>query len=47
VNAGVRFWRELSRSEGTVDSANIATGIWNCAPFDISSCGYTDTKHMA
>jgi hypothetical protein len=46
VNSESRFWRELSHLVGTFDSPrNIATGTWNCAPFDINSGGYTDTKY--
>lgn len=47
ANAEGRFWRELSRFEGTFDSGNVATGTWSCAPFDISSGGYVDTKYTA
>jgi hypothetical protein len=51
TNAEGRFWRELSRLEGTFDSGgtgsgNTATGAWNCAPFDISN-GYVDTRYTA
>ncbi|MFL6237300.1 MAG: hypothetical protein ACJ76N_29510 [Thermoanaerobaculia bacterium] len=46
ADAKERFWRELSRFEGTFDSPrNVATGTWSCAPFDINSGGYTDTKY--
>jgi hypothetical protein len=50
LNADIkeRFWRELSHLEGTFDSPrDVATGTWNCAPFDISSGGYMDTKYTA
>jgi len=48
VNSESRFWRELSHLEGTFDSPqDVATGSWNCAPFDISSGGYMDTKYTA
>jgi hypothetical protein len=40
-----RFWRELSRLEGAFDSGDVATGTWRCAPFDINSGGYVDTKY--
>jgi hypothetical protein len=48
VNSESRFYREISRFEGTFDSPNtVATGTWSCAPFDIHSGGYTDTKYTA
>ena len=48
AEAKERFWREISHFEGIFDSPNtVATGTWSCAPFDISSGGYTDTKYTA
>jgi hypothetical protein len=49
LNAGAesRFWRELAQFQGTFDSGEVATGNWNCAPFDIDSGGRTDTQYTA
>jgi hypothetical protein len=42
-----RFWRELSQFQGIFDSADTATGNWNCAPFDIDSGGRVDNRYTA
>lgn len=49
VNAGTgsRFWEELSLFEGTIASDGTASGLWNCAPFDIGEGGYADTLYTA
>jgi hypothetical protein len=44
-----RFWREFAKLEGVFDSADTATGTWNCAPFDTGpeTGGYEDTLYTA
>jgi hypothetical protein len=37
-----RFWRNLARFSGIVDSSGNGHGQWTCAPFDIGSGGYVD-----
>jgi hypothetical protein len=37
-----RFWQNLARFAGTVDSSGRGRGLWTCAPFDIDTGGYVD-----
>ncbi len=37
-----RFWQNLARFAGTVDSSGRGQGQWTCAPFDIDTGGYVD-----
>ncbi len=37
-----RFWQNLARFAGTVDSSGRGQGDWICAPIDIDSGGYVD-----
>jgi len=37
-----RFWQNLVRFAGTVDSSGRGQGEWTCAPVDIDSGGYLD-----
>lgn len=49
VNAGAegRFWRELSLLAGVFAGGDTAEGAWLCAPFDIDSGGWVDTRYTA
>lgn len=47
VDAEGRFYRQLARIVGTLDSGSTASGSWTCAPFDIDSGGWVDTKYTA
>jgi hypothetical protein len=44
-----RFWQNLARFTGTVDSTGRAQGLWTCAPFDIDGDGdgYVDETILA
>jgi hypothetical protein len=42
LTAEGRFWQNLARFAGTVDSSGRGRGAWICAPFDIDSGGYVD-----
>jgi hypothetical protein len=42
-----RFWRNLARFAGSVDSSGRGQGRWTCAPFDIDSGGYVDESVIA
>jgi len=42
-----RFWQNLARFAGTVDSSGGGRGLWTCAPFDIDSGGYVDDSVVA
>jgi hypothetical protein len=42
LTAEGRFWRNLARFAGTVDSSGRGRGQWTCAPFDIDTGGYVD-----
>jgi hypothetical protein len=42
LTAEGRFWQNLSRFAGTVDSSGRGRGLWVCAPFDIDTGGYVD-----
>ena len=39
-----RFWRNLARFAGPIDSSGHGQGLWTCAPFDIDSGGYVDER---
>ncbi len=47
VDAESRFWRHLSRFEGTVTQFGRGNGNWICAPFDMDVTGYLDSSVMA
>lgn len=47
VDSESRFYRELARLEGIFVSNSSATGSWSCAPFDIDSGGWVDTRYTA
>ncbi len=42
LTAEGRFWQNLARFAGTVDSSGRGRGQWTCAPFDIDTGGYVD-----
>ena len=42
-----RFYRALSEFRGSIGVDGVVTGSWDCAPFDITSGGYTDTQYTA